>query len=107
MDWTGESSSNVQYNQTWRLKRTVSTVVTYPGISTSPGNRNVGLGITVQGYWNADAGSTLDKASFMYLDSPSASTEITYTVTMQDTDAITLYNQRTVSDTDHFDYERA
>ena len=106
MIWTGESSSSSNYNQTWRLKRTVSAVDTYPGLDPSPGSRNVGLGITTQGFWSSDASSTPDGASFMYLDSPSASTEITYTVCLVDYYAITLYNQRSAGDANSFGDER-
>jgi hypothetical protein len=106
MYWSGEGSSTNNYDQVWSLKRTVSATDTFPGIPTGVGTRSPGLAGTFQGYHNADANSTPDGASFMYLDSPSASTAITYTVCLESVNTITLYNNRPVNDGDTGGTER-
>ena len=101
--WNGEPSNN-NHNTTFGLRRDSTDI----GQPAAAGSRTVNLQGLAQGYYAVDHSSTQDSASYFYLDKDrSASTSaITYKATVTNTSAITLYNQRVVTDTDTSATER-
>jgi hypothetical protein len=102
-NWNGEGSNTNNQNTVFGFKRDSS----YIGNPAAAGNRSVGRGVLSQGYYSSDADSTMDSWDGQYLDEPNTTNSITYKVFIHTRDAQTLYNNRTVSDTDTFGQERA
>ena len=100
--WTGEYSHTQPYNNVHGLKRD-TTVIGQPA---DAGDRPIGIAAHLQGSDTQDAASTMDSASYSYIDSPATTSSTTYYATFQQPDAGTLYNQRTVQDTDSVSHER-
>lgn len=101
--WNGEPSAN-NNACIFGLRRDSSDI----GNPASAGSRTPAMQIIAQGYWTADNDSTPDSASYFFLDeSRTASlSQITYKATVRNNNNITLYNQRTVADSDGVGYER-
>jgi hypothetical protein len=72
------------------------------------GNRNVGVLMgTALSYYTTDNDSTPEHANYMYFDSPSTTSQITYTVGVNQHEATTNWNlNRTVGDSNSHGYER-
>ena len=100
--WNGEYSSTVNYDATFGIKRDAIDI----GNPAADGSRNVGIAILSQGYWAADADSTPDSATYTYIDSPATTSATTYHATFMQRTTGTLYNQRTVADSNAAGYER-
>ena len=100
--WNGEYSSTVNYDATFGIKRDAIDI----GNPAADGSRNVGIAILSQGYWAADADSTPDSVMYSYIDSPATTSAITYHATYINVNAGTLYNQRSVNDSNNTSHER-
>jgi hypothetical protein len=57
-------------------------------------------------YFADDNSSTPETAQLWYVDSPSSTSSTTYTMWYSNTNAMTLYINRTFADTNAFNYER-
>ena len=99
--WNGEHSGGVNYNQLFGIKRDTTDI----GNPAAAGSRPVGMAIIAVNYLN-DATSTPDSATYTYIDSPATTSATTYHATYLNVNAGTLYNQRTVADSDNTSYER-
>jgi hypothetical protein len=100
--WNGEmGTSGNEYNHIFAFKRDS----TYLG-SPVAGNRTVGIGaagITLSG----NVSSTVETSpALQYLDTPSTTSQITYKLAFKGVSTATLYNNRTVADSDAIGYER-
>ena len=100
--WNGEmGTSGNEYNHIFSFKRDS----TYLG-SPVAGNRTVGIGvagITLSG----NVSSTVESSpALQYLDTPATTSQITYKLSFEGVAAATLYNNRTVADTNSAGYER-
>jgi hypothetical protein len=100
--WTGEYSHTQPYNNVHGLKRDTTAI----GQPAAAGSRPIGIAAHLQGSDVQNATSTMDSASYSYIDSPATTSSITYYATFQQPDAGTLYNQRTLQDTDTVSHER-
>ena len=100
---TGEySNTSSNYNSAWFFFRDNTALV-----SPNAGSRNSGIQMGGNAtYYSYDGASTPDNASYMYFDSPSSTSQITYTVGLVSYYAGTWYLNRTVTDIDGADYER-
>jgi hypothetical protein len=94
--WNGEYSHINNHSSTFGIKRDSIDV----GNPAAAGSRHVGISIIAQGYFNTNADSTSDSAMYSYIDSPATTSATTYHATFIQVETGTLYNQRTVSDTD-------
>jgi len=101
VSWHGEQSAN-NYNTIFGLKRDSTDI----GNPAAAGNRNIGIAMLRQGYYNLDDVSTSDSCFYEYLDSPASLSAITYYATIIASFTGTLYNNRTVADIDGSGYER-
>ena len=99
--WNGEHSGGVNYNQLFGIKRDTTDI----GNPAAAGSRPVGMAIIAVNYLN-DATSTPDSATYTYIDSPATTSATTYHATYLNVNSGTLYNQRTVADSDNASYER-
>ena len=103
VEWQGETSDD-NHKTVFGLKRD-STEIGSPAAS---GNRLVGISGLTQGYHTEDNTSTQDAASYNFLDTnrSAGTTQITYKATILNHTAVTLYNNRTVinSDSDEHEY---
>ena len=91
-----------RFNATFYFLRD-STKLSHP----TAGNRNVGVGLGLASYHDADSGSTPDFARFDYFDSPSSTSQISYKVALHLTNQNeTFHLNKTVSDVDNVGYER-
>ena len=99
--WSGEFSTTGMYESMYGIRRG-STVIGNPAAA---GNRQVGMA-PVAISLNANADTTQDSAFYMYIDSPSTTSETTYHATHFNVNAGTLYNNRTVEDSDASGRER-
>ena len=99
--WNGEHSNGTNYNQVFGIKRDTTDI----GNPAAAGSRPVGMAIVALNYLN-DATSTPDSATYTYIDSPATTSATTYHATYLNSLAGTLYNQRTVNDTNSVDHER-
>lgn len=86
------------------LTRTVGGVETEIGSGTSSGSRLYGIAAAP---YDADVVSTMSHLSLSYLDSPATASECTYKLKAYADSAVTLYLNRTVTDSDSTTYERA
>lgn len=101
--WSGEfSNDNYVYNSMWGLTRNSAAI----GAPVNTGGRIAGMQTATQSYNVADNSSTPETMNFTYLDSPATTSACTYDVTFLSYTAITLYTNRTVSDTNAGGYER-
>ena len=99
--WNGEPSSGVNYNQVFGIKRDTTDI----GNPAAAGVRPVGMAIVSVNYLS-DATSTPDSVMYSYIDSPATTSATTYHATYLNVNAGTLYNQRSVNDTNNTDSER-
>ena len=101
----GEFSSGGQnYNSMFSISRTISGSHTELTASGS-GNRVHGI-ISPAISHHADGGSTLESAYFQYVDSPSTTSQITYTPRVKSQTSNTFYLNRTVADNNSAPFER-
>lgn len=100
--WNGEGSNLNNQDTVFGIKRDTTDI----GNPATAGNRFVGISVIAQGYWGSDAASTPDSAMYQYLDSPATTSATTYHATILSNFTQTLYNQRTVEDTDNAARER-
>ena len=100
--WNGETSSTETNEMLFGTRRD-STIVGSPAAA---GSRPVSMAVAATGYFASNADSTPDSCFYQYLDSPSTGSAITYHATILTKDARTIYNNRTVGDTDATGYPR-
>jgi hypothetical protein len=101
--WSGEFSV-ADHSFRLRLKRNGA----YIGEASAAGSRVMGLSAINISYHGDDQSSTPTSTSFEYLDSPSSIGATTYVLDISSGTAAdrTIYNNRTVDDTDSAGYER-
>lgn len=101
--WFGECSaqSSVQ-NISWNIKRNGTLI----GQPPQPGSLPLGIHMASIAYAADNADSTPEICFFDYYDSPSSSSAITYQVTVNSVDSVTLYTNRCVNGTTSSSYER-
>jgi len=98
--WIGENSVSAE-NTMFGIQRDSTDI----GNPAAAGNRNVGqAGLYIS--YHANASTTMDSSMYTYIDSPSTTSSITYSATIIDGQNGTLYNQRTVNDSDASSRER-
>jgi len=97
VNWVGESSRSDNHYDTFGIHR--DTTILGPAAA---GSRPRGFAPVSIGYVGTDAATTNDSASYQWVDSPSSTSAITYHATYHvgSGASITLYTNRTVSDTD-------
>jgi len=102
VEWCGEHSEDNPHNNLFGIKRNSTDI----GLPSSYGSRQPGIApINISFGSNAD--STPENATYNFLDSPNTTSSITYRATIFcQGSGQTLYNNRTVSDSDVIDYER-
>ena len=100
--WNGEHSNSSNQNQVFGIKRDTTDI----GNPAAAGSRSVGMAIVAQGFSAYDADSTPDSATYTYIDSPATTSATTYHATFMQRTTGTLYNQRTVADSNAAGYER-
>ncbi|MEL0287049.1 MAG: hypothetical protein VXA34_00175 [Gammaproteobacteria bacterium] len=100
---TGEQSdSNSHYNSVWFFYRDNT-----PLIAPNAGNRYAGIAMGSNiNIWTSEANSTAENANYMYFDTPSTTSQVTYTVGYFSNYTSSFYLNRTVADTDAAQYER-
>ena len=99
--WNGEHSNALNYNQVFGIKRDTTDI----GNPAAAGVRPVGMAIVAVNYLS-DATSTPDSVMYSYIDSPATTSATTYHATYINYVAGTLYNQRSVNDSNSVDGER-
>ena len=102
--WAGESSGTSMHEQLYGIHRD-TTVIGNPDAASS---RAVMMANASSGYSDdaSDAATTCDNVFYQYLDSPSTGSAITYHATIRIIRAVTLYNNRCVTDGDDANNER-
>lgn len=91
--WFGElAPQTANYNTMWGIYRNGTAV-----LDPSSGGGASGITMAALSYWLDNADSTPEMAMFDYLDSPSSTSAITYSVYVEATVASTLYTNRTVT----------
>ena len=100
--WNGEAANANNEGFVFGIRRD-STIVGSPDAAS---NRTLGIAIIAQGYFGSNAASTPDSCFYQYLDSPSTGSAITYHATISNLNAQTIYNNRTVDDSDNNGRER-
>ena len=100
--WNGEGGSVNSNESVFGIKRDSTDV----GLPASAGSRQVGIAIISLDGGGTDASSTPNSAFYEFLDSPSSTSAIVYHATILQNYSQTLYNNRTVTDTDSGPYER-
>jgi hypothetical protein len=98
--WFGESSATNE-DTGFGLKRNGSII----GAPLSTGSRAAVMTTASINYFN-DNSSTPESAQLWYVDSPSSTSSTTYTMWNSNNSAVTLYINRTVTDTNTFNFER-
>jgi len=95
--WSGESSRSDNHYDTFGIHR--DTTILGPAAA---GSRPRGFVPVAMGFNAANASTTNDSANYQWIDSPSSTSSITYHATYHvgDGSGITLYTNRTVSDSD-------
>lgn len=104
--WHGELGVAAStWNSMFGIKRNGSPI----GNPTNVGTRMPGMASNTSTYNHAaNADSTLEVVQYYYIDSPGTTDPVTYQATFQSYDAMTLYTNRTVADSDTAaSYERA
>jgi len=99
--WNGEGTSVLSQDSVFGIRRNGVDI----GNPTGAGLRATGIATLAQGYWG-NAASTADSCTYEYIDSPASNAPITYTATILSQHAQTLYNQRTVGDSNRGIQER-
>ena len=101
--WSGEATTP-EHNLSMSILRDGS----YVGNPSAAGNRITSLTMVPVSYHGDDQASTPTSVSFSYLDSPSTTATITYAVSLMNSSgaAYTVYNNRSINDTDNAGYER-
>ena len=103
----GEFSNVNVYDFVWGVNQTIGGVTTQPNVAEAAGNRARGIAGNFLGIPN-DAGSTMDSITFTTLVSPNTVDNITYQpFFISGVNSGTYYLNRTVSDADLINYERA
>jgi hypothetical protein len=92
--WNGEHSNTSAHNQVFGIKRDTTDI----GNPAASGSLTVGMAIVAMGYYAAEASTTPDSATYIYIDSPATTSATTYHATYLALNGGTLYNQRTVLD---------
>ena len=100
--WNGEHSNNSNHNQVFGIKRDTTDI----GNPAADGSRPIGIAMVSMGYSSPDSTSTPDSVMYSYIDSPATTSAITYHATYINVNAGTLYNQRSVNDTNTTQFER-
>tara|TARA_B110000503_G_scaffold79909_1_gene122578 strand:- start:39 stop:656 length:618 start_codon:yes stop_codon:yes gene_type:complete len=100
--WNGEYSSTINHDTVFGIKRDAIDI----GNPAADGSRPIGIAIIAMGYWASDADSTAESAMYSYIDSPATTSATTYHATFINRTTGTLYNQRTVADSNGSGYER-
>ena len=100
--WSGEFTRPNTEDTVFGIRRD-STIVGNPAAA---GSRIVGIAPIATGYPASEATSTPDSCFYQYLDSPSTGSAIVYHATIRNNNAQTIYNNRTVSDSDTNNFER-
>jgi hypothetical protein len=97
VNWCGESSRSDNHYDTFGIHR--DTTILGPA---AVGSRPRGLAPVSMGFNAANAATTKDSGNFTWVDSPSSTSSIVYHATYHvgSGASITLYTNRTVSDTD-------
>lgn len=98
--WGGEFGTDAQ-DQVFGLLRNDIPV----GLQSNTGSRHTGLTVPSISYHAGDNDSTLEAASFNYVDTPNTVTPVAYKMYYLGR-ALTLYNNRSVGDLDTVSYER-
>lgn len=98
--WFGESSATNE-DTGFGLKRNGSII----GAPPSTGSRAAVMTTASINYFN-DNSSTPESAQLWYVDSPSSTSSTTYTMWYSNNSAVTLYINRTIVDTNTFNFER-
>ena len=99
--WNGEFSVlAAAYNSMLSFLRNS----TYIGAEVT--SRNYGIMTPVVNYYSNDAGSTMEAGSWRYLDSPATTSSITYHGAINIYGAVTMYHNRTVTDSNTTSFEQ-
>jgi len=98
------SNSGQPYNSMFSISRTIGGTHTEL-VASSTGNRTAGI-MTPTISFQVNASSTMEAASYQYVDSPNTTSQITYAPRVKSNTSNTFYLNRTVSDTNNADYER-
>ena len=100
--WTGETSTSVEEG-IFGIKRGTTAI---GNGAAGGGSQPRGIAATAISYFASDYGSTMESAIYEYIDAPSSTSELTYHATYENKTSGTLYNQRTVTDSDATNMER-
>ena len=100
--WAGEYSNLDVHDTVFGIKRDSTDV----GNPAAAGSRHVGIAGISLGFSGDNASTTMDSTTYSYIDSPATTSAITYSATYLQDIGGTLYNQRTVSDSDSRNQER-
>ena len=100
--WNGEGANAGSEDTVFGIRRD-TTIVGDPDAASS---RAIGIAIIAQGFYSSSADSSPNSCFYQYLDSPSTGSAITYHATIKHVASQTLYNNRSVTDTDNGSYER-
>ena len=98
--WNGEYSSTINHDTVFGIKRDTTDI----GNPSADGSRPIGIAIVAVNYLQ-DSTSTPDSVVYSYIDSPATTSATTYHATYINKNAGTLYNQRTVNNTNNTDAE--
>lgn len=98
--WFGESSATNE-DTGFGLRRN-GTII---GAPVTPGLRAAVMTTASLNYFN-DNSSTPESAQLWYLDSPSSTSSVTYTMWYSNNSSVTLATNRTITDTNTFNFER-
>tara|TARA_R110000803_G_C11784761_1_gene297150 strand:- start:80 stop:598 length:519 start_codon:yes stop_codon:yes gene_type:complete len=100
--WCGETSVS-EHDFGFGMRRD-GTDIGKPPVA---GTRRTTLALSSLNYHSTDYGSTASQASYSYLDSPNTTSAVTYTATVQTSEINqTIFNNRTVNDTNNVAHER-
>jgi len=91
------------FNTVWYFDRS-GTKVSAPQVGTTR-KTGIAIGNTI-GYDGSNASTTPEMVNYTYFDTPSTTSQITYTVAILSTNAQTWYLNRNVSDADDLNNER-
>ena len=102
--WMGEfGSQGYIYNSMFGIYNGTDYIGLPDGVS---GSRNVGISTAAISYESPDAASTPESVYVSAVDTPNTTSPVTYQLYLMSGASITLYNNRTVVDTDSNGYER-
>lgn len=101
--WFGEfSSQGSTQNVCWNIKRNGTLI----GQPPQPGSLPIGIHMAAIAYTGDNADSTPETCFYDYYDSPATVSSLTYQVTVNSSDSITMYTNRCVNATTSSSYER-